>query len=203
MSGGWATTRPVALDMLTVQLADELRDTPNKVNSSDPGFTATDLNGHRGYQTVEQDGAETIRLALLPANGPTGRFFSVAGPNPWWRASLRSWKGRHLAWTGASVRLFVAPASARPLTRTGTVNAIDSGRPFAASHRRRQAAAKLSVAFGGVQAGATPMRSSAFILSRANSSGVGGVRVREAGGRSRKAYLARTSWITRPRHWRP
>jgi NAD(P)-dependent dehydrogenase (short-subunit alcohol dehydrogenase family) len=34
--------------MLTVQLAAELRDSCIKVNSVDPGYTATDLNGHRG-----------------------------------------------------------------------------------------------------------------------------------------------------------
>src|SRR5215831_13356344 len=36
-----------ALNMLTVQLAAELQDTAIKVNSADPGFTATDLNSHR------------------------------------------------------------------------------------------------------------------------------------------------------------
>jgi NAD(P)-dependent dehydrogenase (short-subunit alcohol dehydrogenase family) len=72
-----------ALNMLTVQLAFELRDTGIKVNSADPGFTATDLNQHRGYQTVEQGAAEAVRLALLPQNGPTGGFFSSAGREPW------------------------------------------------------------------------------------------------------------------------
>ena len=72
-----------ALNMLTVQLAAELRDTPIKVNSANPGFTATDLNQHRGYQTVEQGAAEAIRLALLPQDGPTGGFFSSSGANPW------------------------------------------------------------------------------------------------------------------------
>src|SRR5579859_7553495 len=43
-----------AMNMLTVQLAYELRGTAIKVNSADPGYTATDLNGHRGHQTVEQ-----------------------------------------------------------------------------------------------------------------------------------------------------
>jgi NAD(P)-dependent dehydrogenase (short-subunit alcohol dehydrogenase family) len=69
--------------MLTVQLAAELRDTPIKVNSADPGFTATDLNQHRGYQTIEQGAAEAIRLALLPEDGPTGGFFNSSGANPW------------------------------------------------------------------------------------------------------------------------
>ena len=72
-----------ALNMLTVQLANELRDTPIKVNSADPGFTATDLNQHRGYQTIEQGAAEAIRLALLPEGGPTGGFFNSSGANPW------------------------------------------------------------------------------------------------------------------------
>jgi NAD(P)-dependent dehydrogenase (short-subunit alcohol dehydrogenase family) len=72
-----------ALNMLTVQLAYELRGTAIKVNSADPGFTATDLNGRRGTQTVEQGAAEPVRLALLPADGPTGGFFETAGPQPW------------------------------------------------------------------------------------------------------------------------
>jgi NAD(P)-dependent dehydrogenase (short-subunit alcohol dehydrogenase family) len=38
--------------MLTVQLAYRLRDTAMKVNSADPGYTATDLNARRGTQTV-------------------------------------------------------------------------------------------------------------------------------------------------------
>ncbi len=72
-----------AVNMLTVQLAAELANTPIKVNAADPGYTATDLNGHRGHQTVEQGAAEAIRLALLPDDGPTGGFFSSAGPDPW------------------------------------------------------------------------------------------------------------------------
>lgn len=72
-----------ALNMFTVQLAFELRDTAIKVNSADPGYTATDLNGNSGPQTVAEGAAETVRLALLPENGPTGGFFTTAGPNPW------------------------------------------------------------------------------------------------------------------------
>jgi NAD(P)-dependent dehydrogenase (short-subunit alcohol dehydrogenase family) len=72
-----------ALNMLTVQLAFELKDTPIKVNSADPGYTATDLNDYRGTQTVEEGAAEAVRLALLPADGPTGGYFSSAGSVPW------------------------------------------------------------------------------------------------------------------------
>ena len=72
-----------AMNMLTVHLAWELRDTPAKVNSSDPGYTATDLNGNQGTQTVQQGAAETIRLALLPADGPTGGYFNSEGRVSW------------------------------------------------------------------------------------------------------------------------
>jgi NAD(P)-dependent dehydrogenase (short-subunit alcohol dehydrogenase family) len=72
-----------ALNMFTVQLAYELRDTGIKVNSADPGYTKTDLNHNRGTQTVEQGAAEAIRLALLPDDGPTGTFSANEGPNPW------------------------------------------------------------------------------------------------------------------------
>ena len=72
-----------ALNMLTVQLAYELRDTAIKVNSADPGYTATDLNGHRGHQTIPEGAAEAIRLALLPDDGPTGSFSNRDGSVPW------------------------------------------------------------------------------------------------------------------------
>jgi len=72
-----------ALNMMTVQLAYELRDTAIKVNAADPGFTDTDMNGHKGTQTVAEGAAEPVRLALLPADGPTGGYFDSAGPQPW------------------------------------------------------------------------------------------------------------------------
>jgi len=72
-----------ALNMLTVQLAYELRDTGIKVNSVSPGFVATDMNEHRGTLTVEEGAAGPVRLALLPANAPSGRFFSGDGFYPW------------------------------------------------------------------------------------------------------------------------
>jgi NAD(P)-dependent dehydrogenase (short-subunit alcohol dehydrogenase family) len=73
----------VALNMFTVQLAYELRDTNIKVNSADPGYTATDLNGHRGPQTVEEGVVAAMRLALLGEDGPTGGFFDKNGQQPW------------------------------------------------------------------------------------------------------------------------
>jgi NAD(P)-dependent dehydrogenase (short-subunit alcohol dehydrogenase family) len=72
-----------ALNALTVQLAKELKDTPVKVNSAAPGFTATDLNQYQGTRTVQQGAAAAVRLATLPADGPTGGFFDENGSVPW------------------------------------------------------------------------------------------------------------------------
>jgi NAD(P)-dependent dehydrogenase (short-subunit alcohol dehydrogenase family) len=79
---GYAASK-AALNMLTVQLAYELRDTPIKVNSVEPGYTATDLNQHRGVQTIPEGAAQIIRMALIPDDGPTGTFSSTQGVIPW------------------------------------------------------------------------------------------------------------------------
>jgi NAD(P)-dependent dehydrogenase (short-subunit alcohol dehydrogenase family) len=76
-------TSKAALNMLTVLLAAELNDAGIKVNSANPGFTATDLNGYRGHQSVEQGAVAAIRLALLEEDGPTGGFFSTHRQEPW------------------------------------------------------------------------------------------------------------------------
>jgi NAD(P)-dependent dehydrogenase (short-subunit alcohol dehydrogenase family) len=71
-----------ALNALT-SYANELRDTAIKVNSADPGYCATDLNGHGGHRTAAQGAVIAVRLATLPAEGPTGQFFDEDGPVPW------------------------------------------------------------------------------------------------------------------------
>jgi len=77
-----------ALNMYTIALAYELRDTPIKVNAVDPGFVATDFNNHRGTGTVQEAGARIVKYALIAADGPTGQFFSDeynpdTGAVPW------------------------------------------------------------------------------------------------------------------------
>ncbi|SEN28633.1 short chain dehydrogenase [Paenibacillus sophorae] len=72
-----------AVNALTVHFAYELKDTPVKVNSADPGFTATDLNGFQGTRTVEQAATIVVDLATLPDDGPTGGFFDENGELPW------------------------------------------------------------------------------------------------------------------------
>lgn len=72
-----------ALNGVTVVFAQELDGTRIKVNAACPGYTSTDLNGHSGPRTVEQGASTPVRLALLPADGPTGGFFNDDGPVPW------------------------------------------------------------------------------------------------------------------------
>jgi NAD(P)-dependent dehydrogenase (short-subunit alcohol dehydrogenase family) len=77
-----------ALNMYSIALAYELRDTPFKVNMVDPGFTKTDFNHHRGTGTVEEAGSRIAKYAMIDDNGPTGKYFSeetnpVTGEIPW------------------------------------------------------------------------------------------------------------------------
>ncbi|GGM05660.1 SDR family oxidoreductase [Micromonospora yangpuensis] len=72
-----------ALNAVTVAYAKELRDTTIKVNSANPGFTATDLNHHRGHQSVEQGAVVAVRLAALGPDGPTGTSQDDTGIIPW------------------------------------------------------------------------------------------------------------------------
>ena len=72
-----------ALNAVAVAFAKELRDSPIKVNAADPGYTATDLNRHRGTRSIAQGAEIAVRLALLPDDGPTGGFFNDEGRQPW------------------------------------------------------------------------------------------------------------------------
>ncbi len=82
-SGLAYATSKTALNAVTVAFANQLRSTRIKVNAADPGYTATDLNGHTGSRTVEQAARVPVRLATLEADGPTGGFFDEDGSEPW------------------------------------------------------------------------------------------------------------------------
>jgi NAD(P)-dependent dehydrogenase (short-subunit alcohol dehydrogenase family) len=77
-----------ALNMYTVHLAYELRDTAFKVNTIDPGYTKTDFNHHQGTGTVEDAAARVVKYAVIDQSGPTGKYFSEetnpqTGEIPW------------------------------------------------------------------------------------------------------------------------
>ncbi len=70
-----------AVSMLTVQYAKGLPDL--RINAVDPGATRTDLNGNRGYQTLEEGTDAIVRLATISLDGPTGTFSDRTGNMPW------------------------------------------------------------------------------------------------------------------------
>ena len=55
--------------------AKELRDEGFLVNAANPGYCATDLNGHRGFRTAAQGAEVSVHLATLPDGGPTGKLW--------------------------------------------------------------------------------------------------------------------------------
>lgn len=65
-----------ALNMYTITLAYELRDTPFKINVVDPGYTATDFNYHSGPGSVEDAARRVVKGVMIEADGATGTFFS-------------------------------------------------------------------------------------------------------------------------------
>ncbi|MDO9406978.1 SDR family NAD(P)-dependent oxidoreductase [Patulibacter sp.] len=70
-----------ALNMLTAQWAAALPGL--RVNCVDPGYTATDLNGNSGPQTVEEGTDAIVTAATVAADGPTGTFFDRHGTVGW------------------------------------------------------------------------------------------------------------------------
>jgi NAD(P)-dependent dehydrogenase (short-subunit alcohol dehydrogenase family) len=73
-----------ALNALTVQYAQELRDAGILVNAADPGGCATDFTmGRPISRTAAQGAAIAVRLATLGDDGPTGGYFNDDGALPW------------------------------------------------------------------------------------------------------------------------
>lgn len=70
-----------AVTMVTSQYARAL---PGfRVNAVDPGYTATDLNGNSGPQTVTEGTDAIVALAQVGADGPTNTFVDRDGVVPW------------------------------------------------------------------------------------------------------------------------
>lgn len=72
-----------ALNAFTVMLAKEFLGTNFKINSVEPGYTATNLNQYQGTQTVEEAIGVIIKYATVGNEAPTGKFFSKAGEFAW------------------------------------------------------------------------------------------------------------------------
>jgi NAD(P)-dependent dehydrogenase (short-subunit alcohol dehydrogenase family) len=70
-----------AVNVITVQYAKTFPSM--RINAVEPGFTATDLNGHTGTQTVEEGAEIIVRMAQIGPDGPTGGYFDAEGTIPW------------------------------------------------------------------------------------------------------------------------
>jgi NAD(P)-dependent dehydrogenase (short-subunit alcohol dehydrogenase family) len=70
-----------ALTMLTTQWAKA--EPGIRINAVDPGYTATDFNGHSGHQTVVEGTDAILTMAQIGADGPTGTFTDRSGVVPW------------------------------------------------------------------------------------------------------------------------
>ena len=72
-----------ALNAVTVSFAKALAPFGIRVNSADPGYTATDFNGHTGYRTVEQAAEIIVQLATSDDAEQTGKFLNDRRALPW------------------------------------------------------------------------------------------------------------------------
>ncbi|MEV6285861.1 SDR family oxidoreductase [Kribbella sp. NPDC051770] len=82
LTAGYNSSK-IAVNMLTVMLANELRGEGILVNAADPGNCATDMGGWDAARTPAQGAAVAVRLATLPADGPTGELHDESGRLPW------------------------------------------------------------------------------------------------------------------------
>jgi NAD(P)-dependent dehydrogenase (short-subunit alcohol dehydrogenase family) len=72
-----------ALNAFTIHLAAELKGTKIKANSAHPGWVKTDMGTDKAPMEIV-DGAKTsVDLALIPQDGPNGRFIHMGQELPW------------------------------------------------------------------------------------------------------------------------
>ncbi len=73
----------VALNALTITLAEALSGSGVLVNSVDPGWVRTEMGGKSATRSVQQGAYSIVWAALLPDNGPTGGFFYDGKSSSW------------------------------------------------------------------------------------------------------------------------
>jgi NAD(P)-dependent dehydrogenase (short-subunit alcohol dehydrogenase family) len=88
------------LNMVTAMYAKELAATTVKVNAANPGYCATDLNGHGGFRTAAEGASVSVHLATLAGTfwgyrwggGPAGDYDVL----PWLSSPGRCHDAMHL-----------------------------------------------------------------------------------------------------------
>ncbi len=72
-----------ALNAITIQLAAATKSTGVLINSVNPGWVRTRMGGSAAPRSVEDGAATIVWAAMLPATGPSGRFFSDGREIAW------------------------------------------------------------------------------------------------------------------------
>lgn len=72
-----------ALNALTVLIAAELHGSSTKINSVEPGYTATDMTAGQGFQTPEEAAKVILKFATIGPDGPNGGYFDIRGRLAW------------------------------------------------------------------------------------------------------------------------
>ena len=68
-------TSKTAINVLTRVFSSEVNGFNILINSVCPGWVKTDMGGPNANRTIQQGADTAVWLALLPDNGPTGKFF--------------------------------------------------------------------------------------------------------------------------------
>jgi NAD(P)-dependent dehydrogenase (short-subunit alcohol dehydrogenase family) len=72
-----------ALNAFTIHLADELKDTPIKVNSVHPGWVKTEMGTDAAPMEIPEGAKTSVAAALLGPDGPSGHFIHLGQELPW------------------------------------------------------------------------------------------------------------------------
>jgi len=72
-----------ALNAFTIHLADELKNTPIKVNSIHPGWVKTEMGTDAAPMEIPEGAKTSVEAALLGPDGPNGRFIHLGQELPW------------------------------------------------------------------------------------------------------------------------
>ncbi len=72
-----------ALNAFTIHLADELKNTPIKVNSIHPGWVKTEMGTDAAPMEIPEGAKTSVAAALLGSDGPSGHFIHLGQELPW------------------------------------------------------------------------------------------------------------------------
>jgi NAD(P)-dependent dehydrogenase (short-subunit alcohol dehydrogenase family) len=71
-----------ALNAFTIHFAHELKDTPIKVNSAQPGWVKTEMGTDAAPMEIPDDAKTSVELALIRSYDPNGRFIHMGQELP-------------------------------------------------------------------------------------------------------------------------